>query len=176
MSIMGKIYQLANEVIVWLGPEKDDSKVAINFIKTQMNSPARSFLPNLAAGTEQATQLQRILDLMKRDYWERAWIIQEVFQARMITIHCGFDFISWADLAKFFRLVDRRAQDTQNPEIRKLEELCNTAAFRLTKDRTLKTRDLHTLLQRYKDSQCSDPRDKVFSLCGMSNDNKWLAR
>jgi hypothetical protein len=171
---MGKIYQLANEVIVWLGPEKDKSKLAINFIKTQLRTPAREFLPSIGNNTDPAAQLQPILDLMERDYWQRAWIIQEVVQARIITIHCGFDTLFWADFAKFFRLVEHRVMETKNTNIRELDELYNATAFRLTKDRTSKNRDLHNLLQRYKHSLCSDPRDKVFSLCGMSNDNKWL--
>jgi Heterokaryon incompatibility protein (HET) len=174
VSIMGKIYQLANEVIVWLGAEKDESNLAINFIKTQSRTPARKFLPSIGTNTDPAIELQPILELMKRDYWQRAWIIQEVFQARMIIIHCGFHTLFWADLAKFFRLVEHRVMDTKNTSIRELDGLYNATAFRLTKDRTSKNRDLHNLLQRYKDSLCSDPRDKVFSLCGMSNNNRWL--
>jgi len=48
-------------------------------------------------------------------------------------------------------------------------EICNTYAHRLTKDRTLKNHDLYHLLHRYQDSMCSDPRDRVFSLCGLSS-------
>jgi hypothetical protein len=174
VSIMGKIYQLASEVIVWLGPEKDDSKVAINFIKAQMRSTARSFLPDLSTNTKHMAQLQMILELMKRDYWQRAWIIQEVFQARIITIHCGFDTLSWVDLAKFFRLVEHLVRATNSTKIGELDVIYDTTAFKLTKDRTSKNRDLHNLLEKYRHSLCSDPRDKVFSLCGMSNDNKSL--
>jgi hypothetical protein len=141
VSIMGKIYQLANEAIVWLGPEKDKSKLAIKFVKTQLRTPAKEFLPSIGTNTDAAAQLQPILDLMKRDYWRRAWIIQEVFQARMITIHCGFDTLFWADLAKFFRLVEHRVMDTKNTNIGELDGLYNATAFRLN-------RDLHNLLQR----------------------------
>jgi hypothetical protein len=102
-------------------------------------------------------------ELMKRDYWQRSWIIQEVFQARKITIHCGSDTLSWPHLAKFFRLAEQRVD---------LSQVCNSTAYRLTRDRTLKNRDLYHLLERYQDSLCSDPRDRVFSLCGMSNDYK----
>jgi hypothetical protein len=84
------------------------------------------------------------------------------------------DTLFWADLAKFFRLVEHRVMDTKNTSIRELDGLYNATEFRLTKDRTSKNRNLHNLLQRYKDSLCSDPRDKVFSICGMSNNNKWL--
>jgi hypothetical protein len=64
--------------------------------------------------------------------------------------------------------------DTKKTDIRELDGLYSATALRLTEDRTSKNRDLHNLLQSYKDSLCSDPRDKVFSLCGMSNNNKWL--
>lgn len=35
---MGTIYGMAKEVIVWLGPEKDDSQVAFDFLKRAMSS------------------------------------------------------------------------------------------------------------------------------------------
>jgi hypothetical protein len=55
-----------------------------------------------------------------------------------------------------------------------LSAIHDCTAFKLTKDRTAKNRDLHALILRYKNSLCSDPRDKVFSLCGMSQKHSHL--
>ncbi|KAE9364162.1 HET-domain-containing protein [Stipitochalara longipes BDJ] len=170
VSIMGKIYQLANEVVVWLGPEKENSKIAIDFITSHVGIRGKSLLSDLSVNPGHATPFQAILDLTKRDYWQRAWIIQEVFQARKINIHCGYDTLPWPLFAKFFRLVEQRVDHFSSAG--NVKEICSTTAYRLTRDRTLKNRDLYHLLQRYQDSMCSDPRDRVFSLCGMSNDYK----
>jgi len=163
---MGKTYQLASEVVVWLGLEKDNSNSAINFITSSVDIRGRSFFLDLLASADHAPPFQAILNLTQRDYWHRAWIIQEVFQARKITIHCGFDALPWPQFAKFFRLMAERVDLFES--VRTVKEICNTTAHRLTKDRTLKNRDLYHLLHRYQDSMCSDPRDRVFSLCGMS--------
>jgi hypothetical protein len=170
VSIMGKIYQLANEVVVWLGSEKENSKIAIDFITSHVAIQGKSLLSDLSVNHDHAIPFRAILDLTKRGYWQRAWIIQEVFQARKITIHCGFDTLAWPHLAKFFRLVEQRVDHFES--VGNVKQICTSTAHRLTKDRTLKNRDLYHLLQRYQDSMCSDPRDRVFSLCGMSSDYK----
>ena len=167
---MGKVYKLANEVVVWLGSEKENSKIAIDFITSHVAIQGKSLLSDLSVNHDHAIPFRAISDLTKREYWQRAWIIQEVFQARKITIHCGFDTLAWPHLAKFFRLVEQRVDHFES--VGNVKEICTSTAHRLTKDRTLKNRDLYHLLQRYQESMCSDSRDRVFSLCGMSNDYK----
>jgi hypothetical protein len=44
-----------------------------------------------------------MVHLVKREYWKRVWIIQEIFRARKIAIHCGTSELPWACLARFFR-------------------------------------------------------------------------
>ena len=170
---MGKLYAFAKEVAVWLGLERDNSKAAFQFIQ---RSTHPELLQRVGSISSQDSQLRTVMALMGRDYWQRAWIIQEVFQARKITIHCGLDVLSWSDLAKFFRRVQHEVvkintSDLYNGE---LSAIYDCTAFRLTKDRTSKNRDLHALMLRYKNSLCSDPRDKVFSLCGMSQKHAHL--
>lgn len=165
--MMGEIYKFARKVIVWLGPENEYGQAAIDFVKAN-GSSSRSFASNFSANSTGAAQTHTIVDLIRRDYWHRAWIIQEVFQAGTITIHCGFHILSWTTLAKFFRLVEHQlliSSKNTNPE---LNEIYHSTAFKLTKDRTSKNRDLQSLLLRYRTSLCSDARDKVFSLCGLS--------
>jgi hypothetical protein len=65
---MGKIYQLANEVVVWLGPEKDNSKGAIKLITSTVEPQGKSFLSDLSANLDHAAPFQAILSLAKRDY------------------------------------------------------------------------------------------------------------
>jgi hypothetical protein len=181
VSMMGEIYKFARQVSVWLGPGNEHSQAAIDFVKTS-GSSSRSFASNFSANSTEAAQTQMILDLIRRDYWQRAWIIQEVFQARTVKIHCGFDKLSWTTLAKFFRFVERQLLiSSDNIDARELTEIYpstteiyHSTAFKLTKDKTSKNRDLYSLLLRYRTSLCSDTRDKMFSLCGLSKDYRQL--
>lgn len=170
---MGKIYAFAKEVAVWLGPERDNSKAAFQFIKQYTDS---ELLRRVDGISPQDMQLRAVMALLGREYWERAWIIQEVFQARKISIYCGLDVLCWSDLAKFFRRVQHEVAKIDMNELYggELSAIHECTAFRLTKDRTSKNRDLHVLMLRYKNSLCSDPRDKVFSLCGMSQKHAHL--
>ncbi|PMD37790.1 HET-domain-containing protein, partial [Hyaloscypha variabilis F] len=77
VSIMGKIYQLANEVVVWLGSEKENSKIAIDFITSHVAIQGTSLLSDLSVNHDHAIPFRAISDLTKREYWQRAWIIQE---------------------------------------------------------------------------------------------------
>jgi hypothetical protein len=44
VSIMGKIFQPANEVVVWLGPEKDACKITVDFVTLHVGVREKSFL------------------------------------------------------------------------------------------------------------------------------------
>jgi hypothetical protein len=73
VSRMGTIYGMAKEVIVWLGPEKDDSNVAIDFIE-KTTSPGNGRLSRsfFADHLVSSTPVKRAISkLVERDYWKR---------------------------------------------------------------------------------------------------------
>jgi hypothetical protein len=167
VSRMGTIYNLATEVIVWLGPHKDRSKLAITFIQDNMHTRSK-LRPDFLQNSFQE-ELQAILDLTRREYWRRVWIIQEVFKARTITIHCGFDRLPWTFIGRFFRHLEKSwahlGTNNINP---KFGELLQSIAAKLTEHRSYQQVDLETLLTTYRYSLCCDPRDKVYSLLGLA--------
>jgi hypothetical protein len=63
VSRMGTIYSLATEVIVWLGPHKDRSKLAITFIQDNMHTRRKSRLDFLKDSFQE--ELQAVLDLTR---------------------------------------------------------------------------------------------------------------
>jgi hypothetical protein len=167
VSRMGAIYNLATEVIVWLGPHKDRSKLAITFIQDNMHT-RRKLRPDFLQDSFQE-ELQAILDLTRREYWRRVWIIQEVFKARTITIHCGFDRLPWTFIGRFFRHLEKSwAHLGSNKVNPKFGELLQSPAAKLTEHRSYQQVDLETLLTTYRYSLCCDPRDKVYSLLGLA--------
>ena len=172
VSRMGTLYNQAKEVIVWLGPEKDGSDIAISFIKNSVVPPTRGLSSDLSSHlfSEEGCS---ILDLVKREYWRRVWIIQEVFRARKIIIHCGHEKLQWKDFAKFFRHV-RTIPESLFQHFSKfypresITALCHNPATTLTDHRTTRYQDLETLLMSYDGTFCCDPRDKVYALLGLA--------
>ncbi|CZR64315.1 uncharacterized protein PAC_14213 [Phialocephala subalpina] len=181
VSRMGTMYNQAEEVIVWLGPEKDESSVAISFIKHTVESRSRGIpLLDLPLDLFSSAEIRGTIDLFDRDYWQRVWIIQEVVRARKIIICCGHETLQWKDLAKFFRLarnqpLDELGEIGKHPSQEAIIAFGYNPAATLTDHRTSRFYDLETLLISYIGFQCCDPRDKVYSLLGLAR-NRLTAR
>jgi hypothetical protein len=80
---MGTIFSQAVKVFAWLGPAAEDSDNAMEALSkmrevddVDCHSPA-------------------IMQLLKRQYWERVWIIQELAKASSVEIWCGTQMLPW---------------------------------------------------------------------------------
>jgi hypothetical protein len=166
VSKMGAICNLATQVIVWLGPHKDRSKLAITFIQDNMQTWRKLRLDFWKDSFQE--ELQPVLDLTRRAYWRRVWIIQEIFKARTITIHCGFDRLPWTFIGRFFRHLEKSRAHLGQKSNLKFDALLQSLAAKLSEHRSYQKVDLETLLTTYRYSLCCDPRDKVFSLLGLA--------
>lgn len=173
VSKMGTLYNQAEEVVVWLGPEKDGSDIAISFIHKTVTPPSRGLGLDLSSDLFSSVEIRSLLDLLSREYWGRVWIIQEVFRARKIMIYCGHEKLLWKDLAKFFRQVrnlplgDLR-QIGKHPSREAITAISHNPATTLADHRTARLQDLETLLMSYDGSYCCDSRDKVYALLGLA--------
>ena len=109
-------------------------------------------------------------------YWKRLWIVQEVVLARHLRIQCGNCFIEWPILSKFLTCL--RYTGNSDYEIpRHILDVGKTPAakllyFRLDAKLISGPRGFRLLdsLVNFMQSRCSDPRDKVYGLFGLSND------
>ena len=174
VSRMSTLYNQAEEVLAWLGPEDNDSDKAVVAIKRSVvPSSFRSVDVPSSSETFSFIEINSIYHLLHREYWTRVWIIQEVSKARKITIHCGHDKLPWKDLAKFLRDARKVKNDFQNRFLQHLPDsevigVYHSPATALTDHRTARVRDLETLLMTYDGSLCCDPRDKVYALTGIA--------
>ncbi|KAH8602297.1 heterokaryon incompatibility protein-domain-containing protein, partial [Bisporella sp. PMI_857] len=79
VALMKEIFTQAAEVIVWLGPEADDSDLAMDFLydaSSRYAGPSTLDVPTHKA----------LRKLCNRDYWKRMWILQEVSLAKHLTV------------------------------------------------------------------------------------------
>jgi hypothetical protein len=169
---MADIYSAASRVVVWLGPESDDSTLAIECCQLissnitvdwvrQAMSPvstdthwAKKEAPLPFSGVELAA-ISRLLD---RDWFKRLWIWQEVNLASEVIVLCGTHILSWMVIrdAAFSIYVKSWAQyyNIGWPHRRLLHSLCKGH----------KGLSLDKLIENTKHSFCSDPRDRIFAL------------
>lgn len=103
---MAAIYTLAQRVIIWLGPETDDSELALSTLAhlgRQVQIDLQGFRYRSPEATEKRwfhpaeplpysqAVCESIRRLLSREYFERLWIVQEILLADSNTsiIQCG---------------------------------------------------------------------------------------
>lgn len=123
MKRMGSIYTLANRVVLWLGPEEEDSNHALstlNYLGKQIE-----FSVGLRHRSPDATEphwfhgawdlpydgrtWSAVTSLLRRSWFSRLWVLQEVQLANQQTVaQCGNDIISWYLLRRAILALDGR--------------------------------------------------------------------
>lgn len=98
---MRNIYGDAYSVIAWLGEENNDSNEAIQLLYELLDASKANFGPTMEVKLQSEPRYLRtgwmaLNQLMKREYWFRLWIIQEVVLGSSGTIiRCGDMSIDW---------------------------------------------------------------------------------
>lgn len=177
---MGKVYAIAEEVLIWLGPGNDNIKSLMDLINwvhgraleaaiesredwVTLYQQAMKEPPAQIGFLARDKQAEGFQELVTRHWFKRVWVLQEVANASLATIMCG----SSSCPAKVFPFmqsvlsvnVDEHAQAVLDimPQSRKGTWWSSR-------------RDLHFLLQKFERSNASLPRDKVYALLGISED------
>jgi hypothetical protein len=173
---MGKIYEKAETVQVWLGPDADESSTILECFERNRDDPELSFAGRFGQARREAFW-DCFAKLCNRDYWKRTWIVQEFLLARNVQILCGSKSIPW----KAFDHVAQKSQNTkvyesQGPAGRAaLDQIRSSTFMSLSKDRTLvRGQTLEELLKKYGSTRCVDRRDRVFGLVGLASDGHLL--
>jgi hypothetical protein len=89
VAFMADIYEEADTVLVWLGEETPISRVAMAAL-----SPADANYNSDHSDEE----VLAAFDYFRESYWERLWIVQELYHARRIILQSGSLQLDWASL------------------------------------------------------------------------------
>jgi hypothetical protein len=96
VQLMTSIYSTADSVAIWLGAEEDDSQLAVDLLPVvadQADSP--NGISRLISSRVGKRDLAAVVSLFERDYWRRLWVVQEIFNARSVTVYCGSTKLPW---------------------------------------------------------------------------------
>ena len=141
VSLMAFIYRRAARTVVWLGlSPKPYTSTDGKVMQIQEEANAKSIVNN--------------------PYWSHLWTVQETVLARDIQfVHRNLEF-NWQDLSQV--LGHSPLWDTLEERVRSLVDHRDrylTDVFRL-----------EALLDRFRNFQCPDKRDKIYGLLGLSHD------
>lgn len=180
---MADIYRSAAKVIVWLGPEANNSKAAIEALKTLASKIHVDWNHyTLSAASEEDAESEwvdlkkkapfdqetwsSIAWLLDRSWFSRLWIWQEVKDARKgAVIICGDATVSWEDFRNAIFSLCRRPIPLKILRL----DLNISRAYRIST--VSKFTSLIQVLQRTKDARCSNPRDKIYAVLNLMSEH-----
>ncbi|KAF2830705.1 HET-domain-containing protein [Ophiobolus disseminans] len=187
VKLMGDIYRNADTVFVWLGTEDDSTIQAMDLIKglLRLGKSGRLNLHPSEVNDEHPNSLltsgnwQALFQFFRREWFNRAWIIQEVVFAKSITLFCSKHLISWRDLCEISGFLATsswtvllRGLGGADYDQRSITMGHNMPARISAAQRTCHSEHddkfLYALI-RARSSNSGDPRDKVYSQIGLGD-------
>ena len=174
---MAAVYSMASQVIVWLGPESQNSSLALRAIDrlgSQLRVDWGTYELTSASTGETITRVpdpfdeetwKSVRDLLGRPWFERLWIWQEVRLAREVFLFCGNEGLPWESVRSAMLYLRRAFKP--NGKAHHLLDRC----FKIS-DYPGNVTDafdaLIIVLNDARSASCSDPRDKIFAVLSLA--------
>lgn len=102
VPMMSGIYGGAKRVCVWLGEEDGASHIAFEFIDKEVLKLQK--FDAICEDPGASKKWNAMLNVMKRPWFSRRWVVQEIALANDALIYCGKDTIPWKDFADAVQL------------------------------------------------------------------------
>ncbi|KAF4631226.1 hypothetical protein G7Y89_g6898 [Cudoniella acicularis] len=180
---MGSIYKEAEEVVVWLGSGTNETDLIMDSMKqlhennvkverdwrlsAQLWMHTRSDTnPRLGdIYVDQSARWREGMNLiLKRSWFRRIWILQEIANARVATILCGQKSVSTRTFAQVPSLIGLQPYPYCQAILDIMPGLAEKESWWSHK------RNLHTLLLKFRENEATDERDIIYALLGISSD------
>lgn len=172
LALMPLIYRKAWGVLAWVG---------------EVPSGADRIIAEWTATHTDERRHIAAAAIMASPYWKRTWIIQELLLARKITVYCGKRIFDWElfylilteclhnspsgdTLSNYSFSDDNRSH--LDPSAHSLDEIHRQRYLSRASSRFFFSKPSKSLgdnIKRYRDTQCKDPRDKVYALLSLSS-------
>jgi hypothetical protein len=187
---MTDIYSLTKNVLVWVGPEAENSTLALDVLrdlstKVEVDFKGHMLMPPKGVSSSRRTpeshwwhtkqplpytkvELMPLCHLFGRPWFERLWIQQEIRLAQSAVLICGFHKLSWPAFRKAAETLWLKTVDDKEIGL-----LTYGPIFR---ERRRHVRALCTgglfpsfgdLLTQTRRCKCTDPRDRIYALLGL---------
>ncbi|KAF4627343.1 hypothetical protein G7Y89_g10815 [Cudoniella acicularis] len=185
VQMMANIYRGASSVIVWLGEERDDSDLAMDTCVEWGGHYAKAEDKNHLHILEYVIEpfnkrpWLAVRNLLRRPYWSRLWIYQEVQLARTVVVKCGQKEISWDNIAglneAWYQIYRKKIMLEQavNPEHWAIIQSCRLAELDLFFDlqKAIKQDPVFfLLLLRTANQDCTEPKDRMYAILSLAKD------
>lgn len=182
---MAKIYPQASRVVVWLGPERDDSALAVKVldalgstvevdwvamqVKPLSGDHYDQWLKTPLPFVEDRRTSASIKRLLNRSYFKRLWIWQEIRLARTgAQMMCGGRNLLWDTFRNAMMCIQCKAT-TLPPNLNDgTQQVLDFSIYARSRSR------LETLIYKTRYAECSDERDKIYAILNLAQDSVTL--
>jgi hypothetical protein len=190
VDLMGEVYSLARQVTGFLGTPSADSDIAMRFAGTLHNRITdlfRSGTP-ITQGAFHGSAIcgwpspewSALGRLLKRAWFHRLWIIQEVVVARRVSLRCAGETIAWNTLAEVVSALfgngmthllttGTHDDDSLPPAMVGVRNILSVYSFRMRRESGSPIR-LQSQLLECRVFGATNPRDRIFALRGFVTD------
>jgi hypothetical protein len=177
VSLMGEIYRNAEFVDIWLGEEDEDTKFAVAAIpnllrcfanleeRDETGDEAPNVIGTLGILALRSRGWDAFRDIFQRPYFRRMWIVQEVVLGANCRVYCGSHIMQWNDMAKAALCL--KTDSSRHVEAHRVVQMIRVLKRKLA---SAVDRPLLNLLSQTYNLQCTDPRDKLYGILGLSSD------
>jgi hypothetical protein len=198
LPLMPQIFESASRVVVWLGEEYENSGAAISFLQDSLN--ATSFDEFLQEPSRKDAFTGGV-HLMKRPWFTRRWVIQEISSARRAHLYCGISQMPWHAFVDAISLIAAQKVSLRKAfspllandpdDVESFNSLSTLKFLHLVDNMFRKTVDgritehlmtLEALLATTPQFESTDPKDTVYALLFLASDAEattyedWLVR
>jgi Heterokaryon incompatibility protein (HET) len=174
VRLMGSIYANAAQVMVWLGEEDGDTKLAFEALRNLAASHRQSLNESSGYGTiidVDNAQLGAIKRILERPWFSRTWTLQEVVLAKDALFVCGNEQISFSTFDEACQCTHYHNLDVAIGYLHiTLLDMSSTHQNLRSDDTTTATEALSliNLLSQTRFNESTDPRDKIYGLLGIA--------
>ncbi|KAK5317888.1 hypothetical protein LTR93_008529 [Exophiala xenobiotica] len=182
VRLMSTIYRGASMVLAWLGPSADHSDELFDFMNNlpmdQEWGHVRDLIKILRKdnATNFSVALAASAKICSRDYWSRAWILQEFYLAERLELSCGMKrvpHIRWKCLWRVFDcMIPPPFHITEQGLLQTIKH-SHGGKFQGQWDLIKAERgdlSLTRLVLHFNHLQCRDPHDKFYAFLGLAED------
>lgn len=156
ISRLGDIYAKAESVAVYLGEATMATDQAMDYLM-QIKEGGTSQIPPSRVND---LMLEGFQDILSRPWFQRAWIIQDAFNARAAVLYFGSKAVSSKTMIRASKLLP----DKIDPLSQQILDLMPGSR---RDDKAASKFQLYDLLQRFQHAKATDQRDKIYALLGM---------